>query len=244
MSFEHFAPSRDLFYLTALSLGAGLGSLLMAYRKTSSRKQHMAWISTTLFLGSLIISALAAAIILSNGLIVTLPSLYPWGCLFVLLGALTIRFFKTGGCAIIFAGGLFVIWICISFLNYPSFTEPQRLVLESTPSGQIVIRRDVKIWTAEDDGRALHIEAAAVTAHSSYPIIGRERRGAIIRIRRGDEQLAAISPRGYRFKHSGGLGFSLDQYTLELPPGILRPGINLAVLFNGRELYFDPPLQL
>ncbi|MDR2314600.1 MAG: hypothetical protein LBE02_08720 [Spirochaetaceae bacterium] len=250
MNFEHFALSRDLFYLTALSLGAGLGALLMAYRKTGSRKQHGAWISTTLFLGSLIVSALAAAVILSKGLVFTVPSLYPWGCLFLLLGILGIRFFKIGGCAIIFAGGLFVVWICISFLNYAPFTEPEQLSLEAASSGQIVIRRDPagrrapEAWTVEDDGRTLFIEAAAVTAHGSYPLIGGERRGAIIRIRREDRQLAAINPDGFRFKHSGGLGFSLDQYTLELPPGILASGINLAVLFNGRALYFDPPIQL
>ncbi|MDR2211431.1 MAG: hypothetical protein LBO65_08230 [Spirochaetaceae bacterium] len=249
MNFEYFALSRDLFYLSALSLGAGLGSLLMAFRKKNSYKKRLSWITTALFLGSLIFSALAGTTILSRAQVFTVLSLYPWGCFFLVLGTLVIRFFKAGSCTAIFAGGLFVVWICISFLSYPLFKEPERLSFQSSPSKEIIIRQDPlgpgdeQAWTIEDNGRPLVIEAAAVTAHPSYPIIGGERRGAIIRVLREDQELFTAAKNLYRLRGSGGLGFSLDRYTLDLSPEVLLSGISFSVLFNGRALYFDPPIQ-
>jgi hypothetical protein len=196
------------------------------------------------------VASLACAVILSRGRIFALPSLYPWVCFSLALGTAAFRFPRAGGCTIIFVLGLFAVWICVSFLSYPGPDKPDGLSLYSAEDGHILIRKIAKgpeegeSWNIEDDGKALVFEVAALTAHPSYPLVGGEQRGSIVRISRNGTQLFSLTGNGYRFRFSGGLGFSLTWHTLELPTGALLPGVSLSVLFDSQRLYFDPPIQL
>ena len=253
MNFEHFGPSRDLLYGAFLLLGAAAGAALLAYRRHSSLKSRARWISALLCLASAALAALAGSVILSGGLVFTVASHYPFAFFFLLLGAAALCFPLAGGCTSIFAAGLFTVWICFSFLTFPRFETPLTLSLRSS-GGELLIRRGAvrdtggnhrgaETWTVSGE-TGLVFEAAALTAHRSYPVIGGERRGLITRVLRDGEPLFAMTKNLYRFTFSGGLGFSLDNHRLELPAGTLPPGTSVSVVFNGERLSFDPPLQL
>jgi len=250
MDFEHFAPARDLFYLGSLLLGAALGSFLTTLLDTCTLRQRSVWITVILFLLSFALASLAGALILSGGLVFGMFSLYPFAILFFAIGTLGVRFPRIGGYAIIIATTVFFIWISFSFLVFPRLEEPEQLSLRSGTAGQILVRQgmtargfgnagklDAETWTIDDDGRPITFEAVSITAYPGYPLIGGDQRGIITQITRRGELL-------YRFFRPLSLGFVLERHTLDMPSGSIRPGINLSVLFDGKRLYFDPPIQL
>ncbi|MDR1307648.1 MAG: hypothetical protein LBK74_08755 [Treponema sp.] len=259
MEFKHFdtldafnfGPSRDLFYLASLLFSIALGIFLVSRRKETSPRRRAGLISALLCFISLALASLAGAVILSGGVVFSAVSFYPPAVLFLSLGAAVVCFPRAGGCPFIFAAGLFSVWICLTFLVYPRFEEPERLSLRSGGGSLILFRlhggsgTDTETWNIRDNGSPLIFEAASVTAHPAYPLIGGERRGLIVRVQRDGEQLFALTRNLRRLEFSGGgLGFSLNKYGLELPPGALLPGMSLSVLFDGEKLYFDPPIQL
>jgi hypothetical protein len=247
----NFAPARDLLYFASLLFGIALGAFLVSMRKGISLRRRSGLISVLLCFTALALASLAGAVILSRGMVFAAASFYPFVVLFLSLGVAAVCFPRAGTCPIIFAAGLFAVWICFTFLVYPRFEEPERLSLRSGGGGLILLRlhggpgKDAETWDIRDTGSPLIFEAASVTAHPAYPLIGGERRGMIIRARRDNKQLFAFTRNLYRLDFSGGgLGFSLYKYSLELPPGALLPGMSLSVLFDGEKLYFDPPIQL
>jgi hypothetical protein len=221
----------------------------MMIQKTNTLHRRSVWLSVIFCFVSLAVASLAGTLILSRGLVFTVASLYPFVVLFLAMGILGVRFPRAGGCTIILVAGLVVVWICFSFLAYPRFAE---LSLQSSGNGQLLIRRNAGIsgtatdgetWNVKDDGGALLFEAASLTAYPGYPLIGGERRGVITSAGRNSEQFFSVK----RFRSgssSGGPGFMVNHYSLELPPGAMLPGMNLSVLFDGGKLYFDPAIQL
>jgi len=257
MDFEHFASARDLFYLGSLLLGTSLGAFLTTRLTTCTLRQKSVWITAILFLLSFALASLAGAAILSGCLIFGYLSLYPFVILFLATGTLAVRFPRIGGYAIIITTTIFLIWISFSFLVFPRFTEPEQLTLRSATSGQILVRmgitarglgntgkQDAETWTIDDDGRPITFEAVSITAYPGYPLIGGEQRGIITQVTRRGERLFILAGSLYLFSRSRSPGFVLEHHTLDMPPGSIRPGINLSVLFDGKRLYFDPPIQL
>jgi hypothetical protein len=250
MNFEHFGPARDLLYLTALLTGICIGAFLIMIQKANSTRSRSRWVSVLYCLVSLTVASLAGAVILSRGQVFTIISLYPFVALFLILGILGARFPRAGGCTIIFVIGLAAVWICFSFLVYPSFEDPAEVSLYAPGAGQFLLRRsrrpgvsaEDETWNIKDDGSPLLFEAASLTAYPGYPIIGGERRGIIVRAGRQSEQIFSV--RRFRSGAFAGPGFILDRYSLEIPSGALLPGMNLSVLFNGEKLYVDPAIQL
>jgi hypothetical protein len=208
-------------------------------------------ITVILCLVSFAIAALAVAVIFSGGLIVTIPSLYPFAFSILMLGALGLRFPRVGGSAIIFASAVLIIWISFSFLFFPDLQEPVRLSLRSAVEGHILIRQEIsagaaddpggahaeETWNIFDDGRTITFEAVSITAYPPLPFIGGQRRGAITRITRNGEQLFVLA--GKHFSSSDNPGFLPERHTLDLPSGIIHPGLTLSVAFDGKHLYFD-----
>ncbi|MDR2661997.1 MAG: hypothetical protein LBC31_03270 [Treponema sp.] len=244
-------PSRDLLYLASLLFGIALGIFLVSRRKGTSLRRRAGLISALLCFIALALASLAGALIFSGGMIFSVAAFYPLAGLFLSLGVVAACFPRAGACPLILAAGLFSIWICFTFLVYPRFEEPERLSLRSGGGSLILFRlhggsgKDTETWDIRDNGSPLTFEAASVTAHPAYPLIGGERRGLILRARRDNEQLFAFTRNLYRLDFpGGGLGFSLNKYNLELPPGTLLPGMSLSVLFDGEKLYFDPPIRL
>lgn len=255
MNIQHFAAARDLFYLCFLFFGAALGSFLITLSGSCTLRKKSAWISVIFCLLSLAIGFLAGSLILSGGLIYTVPSLYPFAVLFFAAGALGLRFPRAGGWSIIFASAVFFIWITFSFLVFPRLAKPEQLSVRSEGEKQIHIRRgitgrntqsgareDSETWNIQDDGRTLTFEAVSITAHPAYPLIGGDQRGVITQLTRRGEQVFILSGNLFRFTRFKNPGFSLVRHTLDLPGGVVRPGIILSVFFDGKQLYFDPPV--
>ena len=245
MHFDNFGMSRDLLYLCSLFLGAALAAFLVTLRKKCSLRLKSIMITVILLLCSLCIAALAGSIILSRGLIFSVSLLYPYVALFFILGGLALYFPRAGGCTMIFFLGIFAVYICFSFLIYPGLKEPERLIIRSS-GAELIFRRDAETWEIPNNPGVITFKAVSITANPAYPLIGGEKRGLITQVLQNENDLFTLAFSNSRY--SGGLkkpwGFLREEYTLDLPSGSLLPGISLSVLFNGSQLFFDPPIQL
>jgi hypothetical protein len=235
----YFGPSRDLLYLFSLLLGTGAGAFLKTLRPSCTSRKRSNLITVILCLSACAVASLAGAVILSRALIFTVSSIYPVMALFLILGAVGFFFPRMGGCVIVFAAGLFAVWVCFSFIIYPNITDPVRLALRSSEN-EIIFRHNEDTITVINVNQIITFEAASITAHPAYPLIGGEQRGLITRVMRGNEFLFTLTSQRYKF--SGRPGFIIEDHALDLHPEAIPPGISLSVLFNGKILYFDPPL--
>jgi hypothetical protein len=257
MNFDHLGPARDLFSLTFLLLGGALGSFLMTLRRSCTIHSGSRWIAVLLCFVSVALAALAGAVILSRGLVCTVPVFYLMGLFFLALGTAALRFPRAGGCTMIFAAGLFTVWLCVTYFAYPRFDDLQPLIVRAGGDGELIIRRgaavrnrtggspagEAEIWNVSGGG-IIRFEAASINAHPAYPLIGGSGRGLITRVSRDREELFTLTNRLYRLVFSGGLGFSVETRTLEFSAGALPAGVSLTVLFDGTQLSVDPPIQL
>jgi hypothetical protein len=258
MNIPHFDAARDFFYLCFLFLGASLGSFLIILSEECTLRKRAMWITAIFILLSFSIGFLAGALILSGGAIQTVPSLYPFALLFFAAGAAGLRFPRAGGWSVIFASAAFFLWITFSFLVFPRLEKQEhqpslkgegsplaQLSIRSEGEKQILIRRnkDFETWNIQDDGRTLTFEAVSVTAISACPLIGGEQRGVITQVTRKKERVFNLCGNLFGFSRFNKPGFSLERHTLDLPTGVVRHGITLSVLFDGKQLRFDPPVQ-
>jgi hypothetical protein len=242
MEFEHFGLSRDLLYLCSLLLGVAAAIFYITTRKDCSLRKRSILITVILCLSACIVALLAASVILSKGMIFGVALIYPLMVLFFILGGIGFYFPRAGGCTIIFAGGLFAVFICFFFLSFPAFKEPRSLSVRATEN-ELLFRREADTWNIRDDGNTIRFEAVSITANPAYPVIGGERRGLITRVTRNNIELFTL---GGKFRRLAGdsLGFLREKTTIDLPVELMSPGISISVLFNGKQLYFDPPIRL
>ena len=245
MDFEYFGLSRDLLYLCSLFLGTIAAAFIVMKRKECTMQRKSLQITLILFLAACAIASLAASVILSQGLIFTFGLIYPFVVLFLVLGFLALYFPLAGGCTIIFAAGLFAVIIGVSFLIYPGFKEPSGIVVRSSGT-ELIFRRGDETWDVNNDRNIIRFVAVSITAYPAYPLIGGERRGLITRVLRNGTELFILSGNSGRFSgvNKNSLGFLRQELTLDLPLGTMPPGISLSVLFDGKKLYYDPPIQL
>jgi hypothetical protein len=191
---------------------------------------------------------LAASIILSRGLIFGVSIIYPFIGLFFVLGGLAVYFPRAGGYPAIFFAGLCTVYICFSFLAYPGLKEPEQLVARATGTGLVIKQKDGArdIDTSFNGDDIIGFEAVCVTANPAYPLIGGERRGLITCILGNREELFSFYGKGKKQQNSfrGSWGSRYENFYLELPVRAMPPGIGVKVLFDGKQLYFDPPVQL
>jgi len=245
MDFNFFSLSRDLLYLSFLLWGAAAASFLIITRKDCTLRQRSVWITAIFCLSAIALAFLSASIILSNGMIFTVASIYPFVVLCLVLGGLALYFPRAGVCTVILAIGLFTAYISFSFLFYPGLKEPVSLVVRSSGT-ELIFRRDDETVNTHNDGRAISFQAVSITAYPGCPLVGGETRGLITRVQRDDEEILIFGSRLYR--RSGALkkswGFLREDHVLNLPAGTMLSGTSLSVLFNGKRLYFDPPIQL
>ena len=241
MEFDHFGLSRDLLYLASLLVGASAGVFLITRRRKCTLRQRSLLISVILCLLSCVLASLAASVILTRGMVFAVPSVYPFVVLFLALGALVVYFPRAGLWTVIFIAGFYIAWISFSFLAFPRCREPVRLTVRSS-GGELFFYQDEETWNFRNDGKTVTFEAASITAHPSFPLIGGEQRGLITRVLRDDEQLFGLTGRLFRF--FGGPGFFREFHSLNLPMGVMLPGAGISALFDGKKLYFDPPIRL
>jgi hypothetical protein len=247
MEFENAGLSRDFLYLFCFFAGTALGALLSVFKRGNTLRAGSAWISAALVLFSAAVAFAAAAVIFSGGAVFLAFPLYVPAAVILVLGVFGIRFPRAGACTVIFMGGLFAVWVGLSFLRYPSpgDKEPEGISVFSSGDGTLVLRRggrDGESWNIKDGG-PLKFEAAAIDADFRYPLIGGEKRGLITRVDYGSQNVF-LSPKSLSAPDQGRLGFSHSRFSLTLPAGVLLSGMGLSILFDGEDLYFDPPIQL
>ncbi|MDR1390474.1 MAG: hypothetical protein LBJ31_10925 [Treponema sp.] len=259
MDAEKFALARDLFYLSFLFLGLSAGAL---FRSRRHGHGHGAWFTALYCFIACSTAFLSLATIFSQGAVFTIPAIYILCTLFFAAGALGI-IFPVAGCALVFTGGLITIWTVIVFARFPQFNfnsqglsvlrenrfekkqaYVEKISVRSAGNGILLARNG-----AEEDerwilgqGETLVFEAAALSLHRLFPLLGGERRGRITGVKRGSETLFFVSPGAARSLSSSKPAMNSQVFTLDLPAS-LRPGISLSVIFDGSSLFFDPPLR-
>ena len=244
MDFEYFGLSRDLLYLGSLLAGAVAAAFIVMHRRDCTSRQKSALLAVIFFLLSCIIALLAAAVILTGGLIFSVHSIYPFIVLFCIFGGAALYFPRAGGLALILAAGTYIILMFFVFLSIPGFNKPADIAFRSS-GNELIIKRDAETWNIRNNRNLIQFEAAAVTVYSAFPLFGGERRGFITRAVQDTNELVSFA----RTKNiSGGLkkspGFLHEEFVLVLPLELLPRGITLSVLFDGKRLYFYPPLEL
>ncbi|MDR1931055.1 MAG: hypothetical protein LBQ44_10575 [Treponema sp.] len=249
MEFENSFLSRDFLYLCALFAGAGTGSVLSIFKRRSTLRSRSAFVSAALLFFSGAAAFFTAAVIFSRGALFSAHPLYMPAGLIAVLGALAVRFPPAGVLSVLIAG-LFAVWIGLFFLRYPPLQKekPEALSVYSSKTGIFIVRRygaGSESWNIRNDGNPLQFEAAALAADYRYPLLGGERRGLIIRAARGGETLfsAPLSKGGPAEREQWRPGFTRRPFSLTLSAGELLPGMGLSVLFDGEDLYFDPPVE-
>jgi hypothetical protein len=248
MDFEHFGLSRDILYLGFLLWGAAAAVLLVIVKGKLTLRQKSVRITALFCLAACAIAAQTAAVVLSGGRVFAVLSVYPYAVLFLALGGAVVLFPRAGCSALVFAAFLFAVLMSFSFLTYPDLDEPFGLAVRST-GDELLFRSEDKSWNTQNSGGDITFEAVSVTSYPGCPLIGGQSRGIISGVLRGDTELFA--PGGNSSRQAGKarqggpaipLFFSRNNVTRRLGSGILAPGFSVSVLFDGKNLYFDPPL--
>jgi hypothetical protein len=153
---------------------------------------------------------------------------------------------------IVFIVGIIAVWTAIVFMRYPEFDQPglakgpahkERISVESSGGGLLLVTHNKpgavegESWNINYD-KPLVFEAITLSAHRLFPLVGGEKHGLISKIGSGNEVLFSDSNQIVK------PGITSRTFSLELPAGILLPGMELSVIFDGDSLSFEPPLQL
>jgi hypothetical protein len=246
MEYENLSLARDLMYLFALLAGAGAGSLLSIFKRKNTLRKRASWVSAALFFFSGAIASAALAVIFSKGAVFTLFPLYVPALAVLAAGVLAVRFPRAGAGAVMLAAGLCAAWMWFTFSTAPRLEgeaakRARQLSVQSQGDGKLIISRREKseTWNIKDDGNPLEFKALAFTPAFPFPLIGGERRGLITGISRGADTIYSSGREPTRFFPSGGI----ERFSLALPAKAVPPGMGLLVLFDGKELRFDPPIQ-
>jgi hypothetical protein len=198
MEFKDYAAARDLFYLAVLFAGAGIGCVLNRFRLTGTLRFRNRTITLALCLFSGMVTALAAALIYSNGLIVFEKPLYIPAIIIAVLLVLAVRFPRAAGFPLILVSGCAVIWIGYSFLQFPSLDtgEPFLVSFSGEGQGQYAAhfasgggtdpkQSFVMYLAGEEQPGEVFLEFCFVRISyaPSFPLIGGTNRGSITEIR-------------------------------------------------------------
>jgi len=268
MDFDHFAPARDYYYLTALLLGAGIGCFLNRFRRNATRRFRNWSITIGLIFFSGAFAALAAAIIYSTGRILLETSLYPYLGILAAVLILAFRFPKAAGFPIILISGVFIIWISYGYLRFPAVNDSGRLRITRESNGLIHVIPVVNSagarnsgvnsgeyplpvfsFQAEGDNQVLEFRAFCFSFSRVLPLVGGVDRGDIAEIRCGYDVLYTDQRFGNKLFPGLYLGadtmlaawhfFSIQEIPAKLELRRLRSGEGLTVYFNINDLGTD-----
>ena len=191
MDFKQFSLSRDLLYLASLFLGAGLGCILNRFRRKASTRFRNNSVTAGLCLFSLAFSALVAACIISNWMVIRETSLYLPLCILAILLMLACRFPKAAGFPILIISGMLLVWMGYACLRFPAFDGAGeghlvrdgnglvlfRLLPPSTSDSEIVFS-----FQPADKAEIIEFHALNISISKEIPLIGGENRGIIAEI--------------------------------------------------------------
>jgi len=262
MDFKYFALSRDLFYLAALFLGAGVGCVLNRFRRIdrtrpystgrSSGRFRILSVTAGLCFFSGTLAALTIVAILSNWVIFGETYLYlPLGILAAIL-ALAFRFPKAVGFPLILVSGIFVVWMGYSCLRFPVIDGAMgRVILDGNGSAHVRLGAGANFsFQVKAGDPSLEVRVFYVSFSKYFPLFGGLCRGAITEFRAGNDVLYTENASGGKIYSgvsaqpaSGRPGYALDPIsfheviarldTMDLSPGVVR-----NIMFEDPELVF------
>ncbi|MDR0589718.1 MAG: hypothetical protein LBG25_04155 [Spirochaetaceae bacterium] len=201
MGSETFALFRDLLYLSAGMIGAGLGCILSLFRKDLSFQCRNRMVSLIFCIFSGAAMGITAAAITGPGdfsrfSALLLPLLPPLAL--VALIFLAVCRFPRAGFLLILPLGLCVVWLGYSFLRFPRIgPEGKALALVgSRGAGTYSLSLDLRpnprrtgVVYREFPGGSLELEGVYVFFDERFPLIGGEGRGLIREVRRDGETI-------------------------------------------------------
>jgi len=266
MDFEHFAPARDFFYLSALLLGAGCGCMLNRFRIKSNTRFRIFTVTAGLCFFSGALAALTAAVIFSNWMILKDADLYlPLGiAAFIVL--LAFRFPRAAGFPVIIISGIFTVAIAYFCFSFPVIDNKAQVRVMHDGGTLIHIRptsgfnngtsapeteSDPSIsfqTTKEDD--VLEFRAQCFAFSKIIPLVGGVSRGVISEILGNEEILYSNSRPPWRALRSFlskadkktrnviETLYSVWEIHESLTMSDFPAGTGLTVLFNGPALAF------
>jgi hypothetical protein len=242
MESEHFAVSRDFFFLAWVFTGAALGCILSRFKGGTSTRFRNRVIALAFCFLSGMVAALAAAFIFSGAAVFLEKFLYILGGTLALLLVLAFRFPRTAGFPLILAAGLIVVWLGVSFLRYPKLEAgiPGSLVASVTRrgNGRFLVRTAAgprgelsTPFTVEVSGGVLEFTLEHITCAPLFPLVGGETRGIITEIRDNGRVLYSV-PLGAGIPP----GASPDKVHGTALVGDGLPGARFLVYFDGNGL--------
>ena len=255
MEFEHFALTRDFFYLAALLFGVGLGCILNRFRRKVTDRYRNVTVTVGLcfFSGSLV--SLTLAIIFSNWMILKESSLYiPMGIL-AILPALAFRFPRALGFPLILVTGVFTVWMGYACLRFPVIDGSSQGRVTRDGSGLVHVRIASQgidtVLSYHPETEVLEFRAFCFYLPRIFPLVGELKRGLIAEIttnegRYVDPRLGKyLFPGQYpwpgadvRVQEAWQQFFSFQETLEKLETKTLLPGAALTILYDGLALKF------
>jgi hypothetical protein len=252
---EHFASSRDFFYLAALLTGAALGSLFNRWRRRATGSFRNLSLSLCFILLSGAVAALAVSLVYSGGGIFVEKGLYlPLTCLGG-LSMLALRFPRAAGFPLILLGGLAAVWLGFSWWRLPLLGEEALVRVTNEGSARYVVQvpgggtggpgEERRLSFGGDENTLLWITLTRLAYHRFIPLIGGEVRGSVTEIALPGETLLS-EPRpgmtgGVPREGPGAVllaGREDRQIRGSLLLGLIAPGMSMDAVFEGDTLAF------
>ena len=210
MDSEQFSAARDLIYLAAMLLGAGIGCMLNRFKSGATVRFKNITVTAGFCFFSCALAALTAAIIFSNWMIYRETALYLPVVFFITVVILAFRFPRTAGFSLIIISGLFIVLLGFSFLRFPVINESGIIRINRELNGlinilpvsqnQTVSNRSMRTGVTVDSGSVvsffppedetvLELRAFCISLSKTVPLVGGTTRGALTVIRTNDEFL-------------------------------------------------------
>jgi hypothetical protein len=258
-----FSVSRDLFYLSALLFGLGMGCLLHALRRRITTRFKNRMLTLMFFVFTLVVIALAFTCVYSRFQIFQMvPCLITAGILAV-VSALALRFPRAVAFPLIIFGGFFSIWIAYTFLWFPRMDyQDSRLISIYNSEGKIFIHFELQDGTDKsfpesgglgplENDAPLEMQLALISMDPVIPLIGAQKRGCVSLVRKSGETIfiekkleGGLFRKWYSFLSGEtpaeliDVSFDFKEIQVETPE--LISGMGFTVFFDGEKLFFKP----
>jgi len=201
----NFAPARDIFWLAALFLGAGVGCILNRFRKKATTRFRNWTITIGYCFFSMAVVALTAAAILSNWMIFKVTDLYlPMG-IFAVIVIVGFRFPRAAGFPLFIISGLLAVMMGYVSLHIPAIDNTGGINVVREGDSVVYIRElcqntgnsssrptmpgtSISFPAGEKDP-VLEFRAVCFDCSKTIPFMGGVKRGVITGILKGNEFL-------------------------------------------------------
>jgi hypothetical protein len=275
MDFSNFSIARDFLYVSGALMGVALGYVLTFFRKGVSIRSQNRRLTVVLCVFSGVLAAFSAALVVSAGEILSSGGLFLAAGLCVPVFALAVFFPRTVAYPLILAGGLLTVWLGHAFLRFPLVSEngPPLVYVYREGGGAYSIRlpagpgkpgdradkSPAPVIQAGDRAAAavfrisgnqppLELEAARISFHAWYPLIGGTELGLVTLLRRGNETLYTNPPPDHtalqsRYSRLGSLGIGFQTLRGTVPLDAIPQGAYTAVSLDGGALSLRPSRQ-